>query len=68
MPAENCNVTECQFNKIHPSGNGRTCNIDVLSIDKGKCEYWDSYQVSVQLNLLKVYEEAQKVLKDKNNV
>jgi hypothetical protein len=80
MPQINCNVIECQHNKPHRKGlvglidqlfyrNIRRCEIDtMLSIDKGKCEYWDSYQEDIQIKLLKIYEEAHRVVEANKNV
>jgi len=52
MPQISCNVTECPYNTQHPSGKGRTCILDILSIYDGLCEFWEAYRESERLDAL----------------
>lgn len=52
MPQISCNVTECPYNAQHPSGNGLTCTLDVMSVYDGLCEFWVAYIESKRLDAL----------------
>jgi hypothetical protein len=60
MQQINCNETTCEYNKAHPSGKGRTCNIDKLSIFNGTCEYWFVRSEHAKLEAQKTLEAIHK--------
>jgi len=50
MQQLSCNVIKCPYNAQHPSGNGLTCTLDVMSIYNGLCEFWEAYRESKRLD------------------
>lgn len=64
MPQINCNETTCDYNKVHPSGKGRTCIIDILSIIEGQCEYLQVKKVSQELDAKERLDNIQSELRN----